>query len=120
MATLEVKRFDSPENTRPFQGHGQLEMVTLNGHQVGRAVFEPGWRWSENVKPIAQTESCQVDHLSYVVSGKMRVRMDDGTEGEIGPGDVVSIPSGHDAEVVGDEPCVMVDLAEDEGYAEPG
>jgi hypothetical protein len=119
MATVEVKSFDSPEDTRPFEGHGRLEMVTVNGRAVARAVFEPGWRWSQDVKPIVQTDSCQVDHLSFVVSGRMRVFMDDGTEGEIGPGEVASIPPGHDAEVIGDEPCIMVDLAEDEGYAKP-
>ena len=114
---MEARNFDSPDETRPFEGKGKVELVTVDGRKVGRATFEPGWRWSENVKPIAQTDSCQVDHLSYCVSGRMKVRMDDGQELEIGPGQVVSIPPGHDAEVVGDEPCVMVDVAEDGGYA---
>ena len=117
MASIEVKSFDSPDETRPFEGKGQAEVVTVGGHEVGRGTFEPGWRWSENVKPIAQTDSCEVPHLGYVVSGQMRISMDDGSEAQVGPGDVASIPPGHDAEVVGDEPCVMVDFGEISEYA---
>jgi mannose-6-phosphate isomerase-like protein (cupin superfamily) len=115
MAGIEVKTFDSPDETRPFEGKGHLDMVTVGGRDVGRGTFEPGWRWSENVKPIAQTESCRFHHVGYVLSGRMRVTMDDGSEGEVGPGDVLSIAPGHDAEVIGDEPCVMIDVGEDEG-----
>jgi quercetin dioxygenase-like cupin family protein len=117
MAALEVKNFDSPDETRPFEGKGKADVVQIGGQTVGRAVFEPGWRWSENVKPIAGTESCQVSHLGYVISGRMRVFMDDGTEGEVGPGDVMAIPPGHDAEVVGDEACVSLDFGEFGDYA---
>jgi len=117
MASIEVKSFDSPDETRPFEGKGKADVVEVGGHNVGRAVFEPGWRWSENVKPIAGTDSCQVSHLGYVVSGRMKVSMDDGTEGELGPGDVVAIPPGHDAEIVGDEECVMLDFGEFGDYA---
>ena len=114
---MEARNFDSPDETRPFEGNGQVELVSVDGHKVGRATFEPGWRWSQNVKPIAGTDSCQVDHLSYCISGRMKVTMDDGSEMEIGPGQVVSIPPGHDAETVGDEACVMIDVAPDGGYA---
>jgi quercetin dioxygenase-like cupin family protein len=118
MATIEIKRFDAPDETRPFEANGRLELVTVAGHEMGRGIFEPGWRWSEHVKPIAQTDSCQFAHLGYVLSGRMRIFMDDGSEGEIGPGDVFSIPPGHDAEVLGDEPCVMIDVGEgDADYA---
>jgi uncharacterized cupin superfamily protein len=117
MASTEVKSFDSPDEVRPFEGKGQVEMVNLAGHAVGRGTFEPGWKWSENVKPIAGTDTCQVSHLGYVISGRMRVYMDDGSEGEIGPGNVVAIPPGHDAEVVGDEACVMLDFGEIGAYA---
>jgi hypothetical protein len=110
MADLEVKNFDSPDETRPFEGKGQAEVVTLAGHTVGKATFEPGWKWSENVKPIAGTDSCQVSHLGYVMSGRMRIFMDDGSESEVGPGDVMAIPPGHDADVPGDEPCVVLDF----------
>jgi len=117
MAELEVKNFDSPDETRPFEGNGQAEVVMLGGHTVGKGTFEPGWKWSENVKPIAKTDSCQVSHLGYVVSGRMKIYMDDGSEGEVGPGDVFAIAPGHDAEVVGDEACVMHDFGEFGEYA---
>jgi quercetin dioxygenase-like cupin family protein len=118
MAGIETKRFDAPDETRPFESNGRVELVTLGGHEIGKATFEPGWRWSEHVKPIAQTKSCEFAHLGYVLSGRMRVYMDDGTAGEIGPGDVFSIAPGHDAEVVGVEPCVMIDVGdEDADYA---
>ena len=117
MAPTEVKSFDTPDEVRPFEGKGQAEIVNVAGHTVGRGTFEPGWKWSENVKPIAGTDSCQVSHLGYVVSGRMRVYMDDGSEGEVGPGDVMAIAPGHDAEVVGDEPCVSLDFGEFGEYA---
>lgn len=115
--TIEVKRFDAPEETRAFEGHGKAEMVHVAGRTVGRGTFEPGWRWSQDVKPIAGTDSCQVSHLGYCQSGRMRVTMDDGRTTEIGPGDVVAIPPGHDAETLGDEPCVLLDFGEIEEYA---
>ena len=117
MAAIEVKNFDSPDETRPFEGKGQAEIVKVAGRDIGRGTFEPGWRWSENVKPIAQTESCEVAHLGYVLSGQMRIFMDDGGEAQVGPGDVVAIPPGHDAEIVGDEACVLVDFGEFGDYA---
>jgi hypothetical protein len=114
---LEVKNFDSPDETRPFEGKGKADVVNVGGQTIGRGTFEPGWRWSQNVKPIAGTDSCQVSHLGYVLSGRMRVFMDDGTEGIASAGDVCAIPPGHDAEVVGDEPCVMLDFGEFGDYA---
>jgi uncharacterized cupin superfamily protein len=113
----EVKNFESPDETRAFEGKGQAKMVELAGHIVGYGTFEPGWKWSENVKPIAGTDSCQVAHFGYVLSGSMRVHMDDGQEIEINSGDVVAIPPGHDAEVTGSEACVMVDFGEIGDYA---
>jgi uncharacterized cupin superfamily protein len=117
MASVESKSFDSPDETRPFEGKGQADIVQLAGHTVGRGTFEPGWKWSENVKPIAGTDSCEVSHLGYCLSGQMKVYMDDGSEQEIGAGDAVAIPPGHDAEVVGDEAFVMVDFGEISQYA---
>jgi len=117
MAILEVKNFGSPDETRPFEGKGHADVVHIAGRVVGKGTFEPGWRWSVNVKPIAGTDSCQVSHLGYVLSGRMKVVMDDGTEGEAGPGDVFALAPGHDAEVVGDEPCVMLDFGEFGEYA---
>ena len=117
MASIEVKQFDSPDEVREFEGNGRADVVNIGGRTVGRGTFEPGWTWSGNVKPIAGTESCEVSHLGYCVSGRMRVTMDDGSSGECGPGDVVAIPPGHDAEVIGDEPCVLVDFGEFGEYA---
>jgi uncharacterized cupin superfamily protein len=118
MAAIEIRSFDKPDETRPFEGKGHVDILTLGGREIGKGTFEPGWRWSQNVKPIAETESCEFSHLGYVLSGRMRVYMDDGTEGEIGPGDVFAIPAGHDAEVIGDEPCVSIDIGEeDAAYA---
>jgi hypothetical protein len=117
MANVEVKNFDSPDEVRPFEGKGQAAVLNIGGRVVGKGTFEPGWRWSNNVKPIAQTDSCQVSHLGYIVSGRMGVRMDDGTEGEIGPGDVFALAPGHDAWTVGDEPCVALDFGEFGDYA---
>lgn len=117
MAELERKRFDQAEETRPFGGKGQVELVSIGDGIVGRATFEPGWSWSEHVKPIAGTQSCQAAHLGYVVSGRQKIVMDDGTEVEISAGDVVSIPAGHDGYTVGDEPCVVIDFAGMGNYA---
>jgi hypothetical protein len=117
MASIEVKNFDSPDETRPFEGKGEAYIVNIGGRPIGKAVFEPGWRWSNNVKPIAGTDSCQTSHLGYCISGRMKVIMDDGTEQEIGPGDAYAIHPGHDAEVVGDEACVALDFGEFGEYA---
>jgi hypothetical protein len=117
MPEVEVKSLESPEETRPFVDKGRADVVHVAGRPVGRGVFEPGWRWSEHVKPIAETDSCQVSHLGYVMSGRMHIAMDDGTEVDVGPGDAVAIPPGHDAWTVGDEPCVLMDFGEIEEYA---
>ncbi len=118
MASLEARSFESPDEVRPFTDKGDAKIVKLSSGTVGLATFEPGWRWSEHVKPIAGTDSCQAPHMVYVLSGRMKIVMDDGNEGEVGPGDVGVFPPGHDAWTVGDEPCVMVDFAGMEHYAE--
>lgn len=120
MADIETRSFDAPDEVRPFEGNGEALVVNIAGHTVGRGTFEPGWKWSTDVKPIAGTDSCQVSHLGYVLSGRMIIHMDDGSDTEIGPGEVVAIPPGHDAEVVGDESCVMVDFGEFGDYAKRG
>jgi uncharacterized cupin superfamily protein len=114
---MEVKSFDSPDEVRQFEGNGKADVVMVGGRAIGKGTFEPGWKWSENVKPIAGTDSCQTSHLGYVMSGRMRVMMDDGSEHEVGPGDVVAIPPGHDAETVGNEACVVLDFGEFGDYA---
>lgn len=116
MAGLIRMSLDAPEETRPFENDmGKLELVNVDAGPVGRATFQPGWRWSEHVKPIAKTESCEAAHLGYFVSGRMKVVMDDGQETEFGPGDFAVIPSGHDAWIVGEEPCVVIDW---QGFAD--
>jgi hypothetical protein len=120
MAGLEAKNVDSPDETRPFAGHGRIDVVTVGGMPAMRGVFEPGWRWSVDVKPIAKTDSCQATHVGYVISGRMRVVMDDGTEAEAGAGDVVHIALEHDAWIVDDERCEMIDFGSSVAqYAKP-
>jgi hypothetical protein len=113
---MEVKNLNSPEETRNFD-KGKLDLVKIGGAMVGRAVFQPGWKWSESLKPIAKTKSCEAPHFQYHVSGTIRVRMDDGTERDLKPGDVSLLPSGHDAWVVGNEPVVVVDFQGMRDYA---
>ena len=110
MAGVLAKRFDAADERRPFVDKGYVDIINLGETRIMRGVFEPGWRWSEHVKPIAKTDSCQMTHNGYVLSGRMGVRMDDGTEAEAGPGDAVMIAPGHDAWTVGDEACVLIDF----------
>jgi mannose-6-phosphate isomerase-like protein (cupin superfamily) len=119
MATAERKSLDSPDDTRPIED-GTVEIVNLSGGSVMRTTFEPGWKWSKSVKPIAGTDSCQTHHLGYCISGAMHVVMDDGSEIDVGPGDAVEIPPGHDAWVTGDEPYVGVDVTGASTYAQSG
>ncbi len=119
MAGLDIKTLDAPDEVRPFVDKGTASLVNLSSGPVGRGVFEPGWRWSSHVKPIAGTHSCQTAHLGYVLSGRMHIVMDDGTESEVGPGDAVVIPAGHDAWTIGDEPCVSIDFTGVARYAKP-
>ena len=118
MAVTINKSFDSPEETRSVD-KGKVEILDLGGAQVMRATFQPGWKWSECVKPVAGTNSCEVSHLIYTVSGRMLVKMDDGSELEIGPGDASAIPPGHDAWIIGDEPYVGIDFQGASNYAKP-
>ncbi|MDT5027550.1 MAG: hypothetical protein QOE61_3976 [Micromonosporaceae bacterium] len=117
MKGIEVKSFDKPDETRLFEGKGMADIVDFGGRQVSRGTFEPGWRWSTNVKPIAGTDSCEISHLGYVLQGRMRIHMNDGSEQELTPGEAVAIAPGHDAEVVGKETCVFLDFGEISEYA---
>ena len=117
MAAMEVKSLESPDETRPFAAKGKADVVSIGGGAVMRATFEPGWRWSDHVKPIAGTDSCQAPHAGYVLSGRKLVRMDDGEEAEVGPGDAFVISPGHDAWTVADEACVLLDFSGMEHYA---
>ena len=108
MAKTEHKEFGLADEVRTFE-HGRAEILEMEGGTIGRLVLNPGWRWSNDVKPIAKTQSCEAPHFQYHISGQLAIRMDDGTEFIAGPGDITSLPSGHDAWVVGDEPVVVVD-----------
>ena len=105
----EIKKFENPDEVRNFP-KGKLELLNIGGKTIGRAVFQPGWKWSTSVKPIAQTETCLAPHFQYHVSGVLKVKMDSGEEYELRAGDVSMITPGHDAWVVGDEPVVVVDF----------
>lgn len=107
--SLETKSFDSPDETRT-PPNARIDIVNLPGHTLARATFQPGWRWSESVKPIAGTESCQFTHVGTAIQGRLGVRLDDGTELEIKAGDAYTIPPGHDGWVLGDEPFVGVEV----------
>src|SRR6202008_4578756 len=108
-ARAELRSFATPDEVREFP-KGRLELVTVGGATIGRAVFQPGWRWATSVQPIVRTASCEAPHFQYHVAGVLRIRMDDGSEFDCRPGDVSLLPSGHDAWVVGDEPAVVVDF----------
>lgn len=116
MQATEHKSFTAPEETRSFE-RGEVELVTVGGAEIGRLTLQPGWRWSDHVKPIAGTDLCEAPHFQYHVSGRLGVRMADGTELELGPGDVSSLPEGHDAWVIGEEPAVIVDWYGASNYA---
>jgi mannose-6-phosphate isomerase-like protein (cupin superfamily) len=113
---MQKKSMTSPDETRSFE-NGKIEVAKVGNTSIGRAYFEPGWSWEKCVKPIVNTDSGQASHTHYVVSGKLRVRMDDGSEEEFGPGDIGYVPPGHNAWVVGDEPFVAVDFTAAENYA---
>jgi class 3 adenylate cyclase len=106
---IQRKRFSDATDIRRFP-HGHIDVVELDDVVVGRMTYEPGWRWSTDIKPIAGTDLCTYHHLGVTLSGHLRVETPDGTELELGPGDVFEIPPGHDAWVVGEEPCVLVDF----------
>ncbi len=106
----------NPDDVRKFT-NGKVELANLGEVTIGRITLDPGWKLSNDVKPIVNTNSCQLPHTQYVISGRLRVRMDDGTEQECGPGEALYVPPGHDAWVVGNEPFVAVDFTGMKEYA---
>lgn len=118
LGKITAKNFTKADEVREFP-KGKVEMLTFEGVQIGRATLEPGWRWSESLKNMVGTESCEAPHFQYHVSGILRVKMNDGTEIECKPGDISMIPPGHDAWVVGNEPVVIVDFQGMANYAKP-
>jgi len=115
-AKSEQVSFETPDETRTFE-LGKVELVDIAGTQIGRLTLQPGWRWSEHVRPIAGTDLCEAPHFQYHASGTVRIQMADGTEFDVHPGDVTALPEGHDAWVVGDEPVVIVDWWGASNYA---
>ena len=116
MAGVETGDFSTPDETRT-PDKTTIELVNVAGGQIGRYTFQPGWKWSECIKPVVGTDSCQVEHVGYCVSGSIHVSYGDGTEGDITAGEVYRIPPGHDAWVVGDETVVLVDWWGASNYA---
>ncbi len=106
---VEIKNFGKPDEVREFP-KGKVELVTVGGASIGRATFQPGWKWSESVQPLAKTKSCEAPHYQYQLSGTLAVKMDDGSVYECKAGDVSLFASGHNAWVVGNEPVVVVDF----------
>ena len=116
MVKMQKKSINKPEETRNFP-KGKVKVVKLGGVTFGLATFKPGWKWSKSIKPIVKTKSCQAPHTNYHLSGKLHVKMDDGSEKEFGPGDIGIVPPGHDAWTVGNEPVVALDITGMVNYA---
>jgi class 3 adenylate cyclase len=116
MARVQSKSLDAPDEVRRVP-NGTIEIYTLDDIVIGRTVFEKGWHWATDVKPIAGTTLCQYHHVGVCISGRLGVRMEDGTMSEVAPGTVFDIPPGHDGWVIGDEPWVTYDVAGMRAYA---
>lgn len=117
MASIEKKNFNSPDTVTQV-GKGEIKAVKVSGVVLELRTLEPGWKWSEHIQPKVKTKSCEERHIKYIISGKERMLMDDGTKMDIGPGDFVVIEPGHDSWVLGDEPCVLLEMATIEKPAE--
>ena len=115
---FEVKSHDTPDETRT-PNKTRVDIVRLEGFSLGRFTFEPGWRWSECIKPVVGTDSCQLSHVGYAVSGRATIHLDDGTQQTIRPGQSYTIPPGHDAWVEGHEPFVAIEVMSAEQFAKP-
>lgn len=118
MKYAQIKSFERPEEVREFP-KGKVEIIKIGNMTIGRAILEPGWRWSSSIQPIAKTKSCEAPHFQYHVAGVLKIKMDDGSELECHPGDVSYLPSGHDAWVVGDEAVIVVDFQGMFDFAKP-
>jgi mannose-6-phosphate isomerase-like protein (cupin superfamily) len=116
MSKIQKKSMNSPDETRTFD-KGKIDLTKIGDTRIGRMYLEPGWTWEKCMKPIAKTESCQASHTQYVVSGRVGVKMNDGSEEEYGPGDVLYVPPGHNSWVVGNEPYIGIEIATMDNYA---
>ncbi|HXZ34193.1 MAG TPA: cupin domain-containing protein [Terriglobales bacterium] len=116
MHEVVLKRFEQPDEIRTFP-KGKFELVHIHGMTIGRATYEPGWKWSEHVGRAMGVKSCSVEHVGMVISGRATAAMDDGRVIEMKAGDVFYIAPGHDSWVVGDEPYVSLHLMGASDYA---
>jgi hypothetical protein len=120
MTEIQVKNLESADEVRPFKAHGRAELATVGQLTMSRGTFEPGWRWTQDVGPIMQLERCPVHHQGIVLSGRMHIQYDDGSAVDLRGGDIIDLPEGHDAWVIGDEACVVLDVSPDTSrYAAP-
>ncbi len=121
MATEPIKyckNLKNPDERRDFKSHGHVDLIKFSEEiSIGRGEFEPGWKWSEDVQPIAGTASCEAPHAGYCLSGSMVIRMNNGEEFTIRAGDAFQIPPGHNAWVPGNERCVLIDFSGFKHYA---
>ena len=115
-AKAEQKSFATADETREFE-RGTLDLLRIGGAEIGRLTLQPGWRWSDHVKPLAGTDLCEAPHFQYHVAGTIRIKTADGEEFDATPGMVTSLPAGHDAWVVGDEDAIVVDWWGASNYA---
>ena len=113
---IEKKNLGKPDETRSFD-KGKIEVLKFDDKTIACATFEPGWRWSTSMKALVGTESCEIAHYGVILSGRIHIRANDGTEQEFGKGDVALVPPGHDAWTLGNEPCVWLELNAGEQYA---
>jgi class 3 adenylate cyclase len=118
MAKMQRKLLSTPDEVRPFT-HGRAEIWELGDTVIGKQVFEPGWRWSNDVKPVALTDLCEYHHIAIVEAGRLLFTTPDGLQMEVGPGMVFEVGPGHDAEVLGDEACIIFDFAGMRTFARP-
>jgi class 3 adenylate cyclase len=118
MPTMQRKLLSEPDEIRPF-GHGRAEIWELGDAVIGKQVFEPGWRWSNDLKPVALTDACEYHHLGMVMSGRLLFSTPDGLQMEVGPGMLFEVQPGHDAVVLGDEACIIYDFAGMRTFARP-
>lgn len=116
MGSVQVRRFEKPDESRDFE-KGRFDLLRVGGLTIGRALYEPGWKWSQHVGAATGQSLCGVDHVGLVVSGRAMVRMEDGEEVELRSGDLFAVPPGHDSWVVGDEPYVSLHFMGAEQYA---
>ncbi len=116
--SIEHKSFDRPDETRAIP-NGKIDIVTIGDREVARGTFNPGWRWSETLLSVLETPSCPLSHFGYVISGSMHIEGDDGTTADVTAGEAMSIPPGHDAWVLGSEPCIVFDIASAKTWGKP-